>query len=542
MLHRTPHATTRTAIRKRDKECAFHIDEITYVGAGESGASLEQLKTRPPSADPLTALVASDSTLLVTRQSGEVLRFSSPNFTLEHKFTGPLNPMRIELNSTSTQLAHLDMDNVLRLVDLEAGRVFEGLERKDVWEFRWASDNPEMLAVMEKTKLLLFHRREMEEPILASGYICSFADMSIRTVQLDEVLKRGEAPRREFLQQHETATSVRLRVTLELAGLERAFAEAEALNLPCLWKLIAEKALDQSNYPMAQKAFVRAADYQGLQFLKRLQKIPDLKKQQAEVAVFFSKFDVAERLYLGMDRKDLAIDLRMRLGDWFRVIQLAKGGGGMADQGLERVWNAIGDHFYQRQDWVQALSSYEHAKNVGKMITCNYVLDRFTSLERIASTLPDNSAELRDVASKFITVGLCEQAVDALVRCSDVPGAIDVCIRLNQWSTAVDLAQRHNVRDLEGLLHQYAVHLLSTGKRMDAVELYRKAGMFAKSAKILFEEAVRYQASGQGAKHPVLMKKIFVLAALEVEQSSRESKVCGGVRAAWDLGEASAWE
>ena len=52
-----------------------------------------------------------------------------------------------------------------------------------------------------------------------------------------------------------------------------------------------------------------------------------------------------------MDRKDLAVELRMRLGDWFRVIQLARGPGGLDDHALERVWNAIGDHFYQHQDW-----------------------------------------------------------------------------------------------------------------------------------------------------------------------------------------------
>jgi WD repeat-containing protein 35 len=53
-----------------------------------------------------------------------------------------------------------------------------------------------------------------------------------------------------------------------------------------------------------------------------------------------------------MDRKDLAIDLRIRLGDWFRVVQLIKSGGGAADDVLlQKSWNAIGDYYYDRQKW-----------------------------------------------------------------------------------------------------------------------------------------------------------------------------------------------
>jgi WD repeat-containing protein 35 len=36
--------------------------------------------------------------------------------------------------------------------------------------------------------------------------------------------------------------------------------------------------------------------------------------QRAEVAVYFKRFDEAEQLYFKMDRPDLAVDMRMRLG------------------------------------------------------------------------------------------------------------------------------------------------------------------------------------------------------------------------------------
>ena len=72
------------------------------------------------------------------------------------------------------------------------------------------------------------------------------------------------------------------------------------------------------------QAFVRCSDYQGIQFVKRLRRLDDRLKQRAEVAVYFQRFDEAEALYRDMDRKDLAIELRMRLGDWLRVVQLVQ--------------------------------------------------------------------------------------------------------------------------------------------------------------------------------------------------------------------------
>lgn len=42
----------------------------------------------------------------------------------------------------------------------------------------------------------------------------------------------------------------------------------------------------------------------------------------------------------------------MKLGDWFRVLQLLKTGSGDSDDALlEQAHNAIGDYFADRQKW-----------------------------------------------------------------------------------------------------------------------------------------------------------------------------------------------
>lgn len=52
------------------------------------------------------------------------------------------------------------------------------LERKDVWAMCWASDNPQLLAIMEKTRMYVFKGIYPEEPMASSGYIFSFQVLS----------------------------------------------------------------------------------------------------------------------------------------------------------------------------------------------------------------------------------------------------------------------------------------------------------------------------------------------------------------------------
>jgi WD repeat-containing protein 35 len=43
------------------------------------------------------------------------------------------------------------------------------VERKEVWDMRWSDDNPELFAVMEKTKMYTFRGTTPEEPKLSSA-------------------------------------------------------------------------------------------------------------------------------------------------------------------------------------------------------------------------------------------------------------------------------------------------------------------------------------------------------------------------------------
>lgn len=138
-------------------------------------------------------------------------------------------------------------------------------------------------------------------------------------------------------------------------------------------------------------------------------------------------------------------------------------------------------------------------------------------MTKLIDEIPEGAELLKDVAEKFISVGLCAEAVNAYQKSGDPKAGIDACVTLNQWDQAVELAEKHNYPQIEGLLTKYASHLLSKKKLFQAVELYRKACRYTEAAKLLTKLG---RQAGDTKVNVLRAKKLFVLAALEVERSA----------------------
>ena len=154
--------------RKEGRERCFHIDDPP---ASSNGEAIADVAGREPSADPIIAIGASQHCLLVARESGQLLRYSLPHISLEHTYTLRSRPQTIAINCDTTRAAIIDHAGILTLLDLgspgsdnygsgelELPPAAEGegptrFERKDVWDVRWADDNPELFAMMEKTRM-----------------------------------------------------------------------------------------------------------------------------------------------------------------------------------------------------------------------------------------------------------------------------------------------------------------------------------------------------------------------------------------------------
>jgi len=75
---------------------------------------------------------------------------------------------------------------------------------------------------------------------------------------------------------------------------------------------------------------------------------------------------------------------------------------------------------------------------------------------------------------------------------------------MNKWNLAVELAEKNNFFQIEGLVTKFCNILIEKNKKMDLVELYRKAHKHTDAAKILMKIAEDLRALN-------VRNKIFIL-------------------------------
>ena len=300
---------------------------------------------------------------------------------------------------------------------------------------------------------------------------------------------------------------------------------------------------------------------------------------------------LSQALLVEMDRVDLALDLRVRLGDWFHVAKFLDSGFG--DDALRtRAFNGLGEHYAERGAWRQAVRYFVMAKNSAQSLECFHRLDDFKGLESLIDALTEGDPLLLSesrvggiacrhptltlastsivhflahhpsaplppsplppspptahpspplphplpfqvtanphpplplppaLGDKLAAAGVCDAAVTAFLKAGQVKRAIDCCIALHEWDIAVDLAQEHDYGQAAQVLVRHASQLRARQQTFRAVDLYRRALEHLEAAKLLLEVA---REAGERGAPPLRMKKLHVLAALEVEAFKRRS-------------------
>jgi WD repeat-containing protein 35 len=106
------------------------------------------------------------------------------------------------------------------------------------------------------------------------GYLCSFSDLEVKAVFLDEIMQRPENPSQNDVLNLDTKSLRETRDLLEKVELQEATQFIERNPHPRLWRLLSESALNKLDLKMAEHAFVKLKDYYGIEFVKKLQNIP----------------------------------------------------------------------------------------------------------------------------------------------------------------------------------------------------------------------------------------------------------------------------
>ncbi|CAK5076286.1 unnamed protein product [Meloidogyne enterolobii] len=280
-------------------------DKVHYID--EHRTEKQQQPTNGVTTDPICAIATSANFFLIACESGILYRFSLPNVQLQSTFKSNIPaPKLMTINCDGSRLALIGKYNVLRLIDLPKENIFTPIltfERREVWSVEWDDAKNDLLALMEKQRLVIVRGTETDEPIPHIGRICQFKDLVVRLVLLDDIFKEPDRVSRHSFVEIEIKILKTIKSTLESDKLQDAIALIEKGNHPKLWNILAKDALKRLDLRTAEHAFVKLQDYGGILFLKRLQNIHSDSLKRAEVSVFLGDLETAEKIYFENDRR-----------------------------------------------------------------------------------------------------------------------------------------------------------------------------------------------------------------------------------------------
>eukprot|EP00494_Astrolonche_serrata_P031457 UN31726 len=197
------------------------------------------------------------------------------------------------------------------------------LKRSEVWDMMWSTDTPDMLAIMEKTRLYIYYGNNVEDPVSNNGYLLQLKDLEVSSLLFSELKKNeDDEPILSNVKKFPTKALRGTENLLQTLSTEKVLKFVSDHDHPRLWRMLADYALTQRMFSVAENAYVKIKDYPKILFVKRIQKITDVNLQRAEIEAYrFKNFDAAEKIYTEAGRTDLAIQLNKRIGNWEKVVQ-----------------------------------------------------------------------------------------------------------------------------------------------------------------------------------------------------------------------------
>lgn len=463
------------------------------------------------------------STILL-RESSLILSMGSHIVTLEVPSLAEVNKFGIGFacesivsSSDGNTLALFDASGTLQFFSIKDGRVV-GPARREIWNMAWADDNPHQFAAIERQKLFVFNDLEPEEPIPSLAHIARFSNLEILCIDLIKLMQDPLNPGRRLIKRYPTKTLKELRILLATrpqTAIEDIMEFCKKQGYKKLWNELAQAAMLEMNFTLAEKCFLETTNYRGLQFIKRVRAVKDANLQRAQVFSYLGKFDEAQSIYNSMDRLDLAVEMRASVGDFENVIDILGPNQVGNDETVAEAYNNVGDSYMEQSDWITAAENYEASGDYEKLMKCYYMADDFSNLQRLLNKLPTNSPLMLELGRMFVSMGAVKEAANAFMAAGDLGAAVDACARLNNWKMALELTGKGKVAEIKARMNRYANQLIENGQKASAIDFYARSGLGVEAAKILLREGDELLKIGDDF---VSSKMCYVFAALQLEK------------------------
>jgi WD repeat-containing protein 35 len=346
------------------------------------------------------------------------MKYSLPFFGQPDKIATNAKLTKCGLNKDGKLLWGIDDNNILSIWDIEncpPGKKTKGVkqdsfEKKDCWSLLWSNEDNQKFAFLEKNRLNIMKEYDTEEVLTCNGYLAEFSNLEITVVMLEELMQK---PWDDKVNVEEMVVKIETRVLRDLReminsniNMNEIYQFIERNPHRKLWEIFVEHAMLSLDFNNAERAMLQYNDFLGLMFIKRVKMIDDDYLKRAEIYQFFLKYDKAEEVYGMVDRKDLIIEMRMKLGNWERVIQLIRESGYVQEDNLKLAYNNYANQLYEDKNYARAEEFYTLTNNYEGLVNIWFKMEKFEKAIKFINVIPEGSEYLLFMADKFESVSL----------------------------------------------------------------------------------------------------------------------------------------
>ena len=477
----------------------------------------------------LNIYLSNSSSLYVAKSNGIINKYNLYSMSLERKFKIDENIKNFGLSPFERYMWCINTNDYLTIYNLDKENPEKlNYSQKEVWEIKWcekdeddAREDTLEFVILQKNRLYFINNLEIEgDMIKCSDYLGMYYNNEVTTVKIEKLnndRNNDFFAGKDYLQKYQNKVLKEFNAILDNSqntDLKPALEYASKQPCNTFYSKITKKALEKLDFDTAKTAMLQTGDFEGLQFLKKIKDVDDDELKKAEILEFNNNYDEASNKYNKMGRNDLNLAMQIKLGKWDKVTDMMSKNNDK-DENLKIAYNNYADELYEKKDYDKAEEYYKKSGNMHGLTNTYFAKEDYNKAAEMLEVIPEEDEFLEEMGDKFRGIGMCEEAVKAYTKRGNIKKAMETYIENNKWGEAVELSRKNDFYNMEQLTNKFSSEFIKNGRKLDLVELFSKANMKIKVNKYLNEIAEdmrRIRAS------PLIIKKIYVLAALELEK------------------------
>ena len=525
------------------KELIFFIDDNNiHINNNEYNYNIfTEKEGKKKTKNQIIAMSVSYNYLFISRSSGGVLQYDLSTLKLEKTFKFKKKIKKLGVSPFETYLWTIDKDDFLRIhnikyQDKEKGKenkLINSFIQKDVWELEWHHKREDFdenfndslsFVTVERNKLFFYNNlRHESEPYLCTDYLANYIDNEATAVKLEDLIKtknNSNINPNIYIKKYENRILAQFNHMLDTGkSMDEIYDYVKKHPNKKLWRKLSQKAMENLDFDTAQKSMLQMNDFNGLQFLNKTKNLKDPELQKAEIAQYNADYEEASKYFKKGNRNDLNLAMLMKLGKWDQVSEIiGKDQNDNKDSKEEQMkiaYNNYADELFEKKEYNKAEENYKKSGNIKGLTNCYFAKEEYDKAAKILEVIPEEDEYLEELGDKFLGLGMCHEAVIAYTKHGNIKKGIESYMNFNKWEEAIDLSAKNGFIYMQDLVDKFSDQFRLSGKKLDLINLYRKANMSVEVHKYLCEIA---QDMRRLNLSPLIIKKIYVLAALELER------------------------